>query len=99
MSGPMEIGGRKDVTPNYLSISTSPVSNFHTPIGSYGHRSRANEGRLPSKQLQRFATEDIKILLLENINETAQKILRNQGYQVEFLKGSLAGDSLREKIR
>lgn len=51
------------------------------------------------KQLKPFATEDIRILLLENINETGRDILSNQGYQVEALKTSLSEDELIEKIR
>lgn len=63
------------------------------------HRGRGHESRLPSKHLKPFATEDIKILLLENINQTARDILNKQGYQVEFLKSSLPEDQLIEKIR
>ncbi|KAF8453463.1 D-3-phosphoglycerate dehydrogenase 1 [Terfezia claveryi] len=100
MTEPREIiGGYRQATAHYLSISTSPISTFHSPVGSYGHRSRAEESRLPSKQLKPFATEDIKILLLENVNKTARDILDKQGYQVEFLKGSLSEDKLIEKIR
>ncbi|KAF8428654.1 hypothetical protein EV426DRAFT_635545 [Tirmania nivea] len=100
MSGPREIiGGLSQAFANSLSISTSPTSTFHTPIGSYAHRSRVNEVRLPIKQLKPFATEDIKILLLENINQTAKDILTKQGYQVEFLKSSLPEDQLIEKIQ
>ena len=52
-----------------------------------------------SKPLKAFATEDIKILLLENVNQTGRKALEDQGYQVTFLKSSLAEDELIEKIR
>lgn len=51
------------------------------------------------KQLKPFATEDIRILLLENINQTGREILEMQGYQVEFLKTSLPEDELIQKIR
>ena len=83
---------------NPASISTSPTSTFHSPAGSYHYRARTGE-RPPSKQLKPFATEDIKILLLENVNQTARDILTKQGYQVEFLKTSLQEDQLIEKIR
>lgn len=100
MSGPREItGGYGQAFTNNLSISASPTATFHSPIGSYAHRSRANEDRLPSKQLKPFATEDIKILLLENINQTAVDILSKQGYQVEIRPSSLPEDLLIEKIR
>ncbi|KAI5304707.1 D-3-phosphoglycerate dehydrogenase 2 [Ascosphaera atra] len=52
-----------------------------------------------AKQLKPFATEDIKILLLENVNQTGRDILKEQGYQVEFHKSSLPEDELIEKIR
>lgn len=52
-----------------------------------------------AKSLKPFATEDIKVLLLENVNQTGRDILSDQGYQVEFLKSSLPEDELIEKIR
>jgi D-3-phosphoglycerate dehydrogenase len=52
-----------------------------------------------AKHLKPFATEDIKVLLLENVNQTGREILSKQGYQVEFLKSSLPEDQLIEKIR
>jgi len=83
-----------------LSISTSPTSTFHSPPSSFGgpQLTRKYTGAYP-KQLKPFATEDIKILLLENVNQTGQDILEGQGYQVEFLKSSLPEDKLIEKIR
>lgn len=54
---------------------------------------------LNAKHLKPFATEDIKVLLLENVNQTGRDILNKQGYQVEFLKSSLPEDQLIEKIR
>ncbi|KAI9772970.1 MAG: D-3-phosphoglycerate dehydrogenase 2 [Geoglossum simile] len=72
---------------NSLGSSTSPTSAFKF---------------LPShsrKQLKPFATEDIKIILLENVNQTGRDILAQQGYQVEFLKSSLPEEQLIEKIR
>jgi D-3-phosphoglycerate dehydrogenase len=55
--------------------------------------------RAEAKQLKPFNTEDVKILLLENVNQTGRDILTGQGYQVEFLKSSLPEDQLIEKIR
>lgn len=54
---------------------------------------------ISEKQLKPFATEDIKILLLENINESARVILENQGYQVEFHRNALPEEELIEKIK
>ena len=55
--------------------------------------------RAEAKQLKPFNTEDVKILLLENVNQTGRDILTGQGYQVEFLKSSLPEDQLIEKIK
>jgi D-3-phosphoglycerate dehydrogenase len=51
------------------------------------------------KQLKPFDTQDIKILLLENVNQSGRDILTSQGYQVEALKTSLPEAELIEKIR
>ncbi|KAL1969084.1 hypothetical protein VTN77DRAFT_918 [Rasamsonia byssochlamydoides] len=83
-----------------LGHSTSPTATFHSPSSSYGmsagNRTAASAA---AKHLKPFATEDIKILLLENVNQTGRDILAEQGYQVEFLKTSLPEDELIEKIR
>ncbi|RYP48966.1 hypothetical protein DL768_005238 [Monosporascus sp. mg162] len=73
--------------------SVSP-STFHSPPSSLGGVLRGLE-----KQLKPFNTQDIKILLLENVNQSGKDILKAQGYQVEALKTSLPEDQLIEKIR
>ena len=82
-----------------LSVSTSPKS-FHTPswTKSGPNLTRVATGGL-TKQLKPFATEDIKILLLENVNVTGRDLLESQGYQVTHLKSALPEDELIEKIR
>jgi D-3-phosphoglycerate dehydrogenase len=80
-----------------MSFSTSPTATFQSPPSSFGG-ARAQPGPSP-KQLKPFDTQDIKILLLENVNQTGKDILSNQGYQVEALKTSLPEDQLIEKIR
>ncbi|EMC96995.1 hypothetical protein BAUCODRAFT_68610 [Baudoinia panamericana UAMH 10762] len=78
-----------------LDLSTSPSATFHTQhSGSYGSAQKPS-----TKQLKPFATQDVKVLLLENVNKTGQDILRKQGYQVEALKTSLPEDQLIDKIR
>jgi D-3-phosphoglycerate dehydrogenase len=52
-----------------------------------------------ARSLKPFATADIKVLLLENVNATGQDLLRAQGYQVEALSTSLAEDELVERIK
>lgn len=87
--------------------STSPTEHFRRPsMSSYGHESTSplmrrqttHQGAVP-KQLKPFREQDIKILLLENVNVTGVEILKEQGYQVETMKSSLPEDQLMEKIK
>ncbi|PGH29569.1 phosphoglycerate dehydrogenase [[Emmonsia] crescens] len=80
-----------------MSFSTSPSAVFYSPPSGHTAAQAANAAAL--KPLKPFATEDIKILLLENVNQTGRDILLKQGYQVECLKSSLPEDELIEKIR
>jgi D-3-phosphoglycerate dehydrogenase len=80
-----------------LSVSTSPTATFHSPSQSYSFGGR--RASTEPKQLKPFDKTDMKILLLENINESGRDILSNQNYQVESLKTSLPEDQLIEKIR
>lgn len=54
---------------------------------------------IAEKVLKPFATEDIKILLLENINESARTVLEKEGYQVEFYNHALTEDELIDKLK
>jgi D-3-phosphoglycerate dehydrogenase len=83
-----------------LGVSTSPTSTFAPSSWKVtgGGPQRSNTGTT-SKQLKPFNTEDIKILLLENVNQTGQDLLEAQGYQVTSLKKALPEDELIEKIR
>lgn len=100
MVSPREIHRSPEELPLHVShhpnLSSSPSASFQSPPSSYGGRTIP----LPNaKHLKPFATEDIKVLLLENVNQTGRDILTEQGYQVEFLKSSLPEDQLIEKIR
>jgi D-3-phosphoglycerate dehydrogenase / 2-oxoglutarate reductase len=93
------------------SFSTSPVDTFISPLPSaswgrhHGRRPTGSFGALAggpaplAKLLKPFKEEDIKILLLENVNQTGKDILSQQGYQVESLKSSLPEDQLIAKIK
>ncbi|KAL2114592.1 hypothetical protein VUR80DRAFT_4575 [Thermomyces stellatus] len=86
--------------PGHVSFSqsygSSPTASFLSPPpGSLG----LNAHKRPTKNLTPFNTQSIKILLLENVNQTGRDILTKQGYQVEALKTSLPEDELIEKIR
>ncbi|KAM4055968.1 d-isomer specific 2-hydroxyacid dehydrogenase, NAD binding domain-containing protein [Hirsutella rhossiliensis] len=78
------------------TLSTSPAATMQSPLSSWGG---GLAQRVAPKQLKPFNTQDIKILLLENVNQTGQNTLKEQGYQVEALKTSLPEDQLIDKIR
>lgn len=82
-------------------LSVSPTATFHTSAASFpqsmGSIAAYDEAHV--KQLKPFETTDIKILLLENVNQSGRDILTKQGYQVEVLKTSLPEDELIQKIR
>lgn len=91
-------------------LATSPEHTFgssrsYTSRQSFGaHDSttslrRMNTSGFLPKQLKPFKQADVKVLLLENVNQTGQDILKDQGYQVEALKSSLPEDQLIEKIK
>jgi len=95
MSAARDIRPRQD---EVSALATSPSASFHSP-SSYGSALTRTVPVVNAKHLKPFATEDIKVLLLENVNQTGREILSQQGYQVEFLKSSLPEDQLIEKIR
>lgn len=80
------------------NLSVSPTSTFHS-TASLAHSLGSAIHEETGKHLKPFETTDIKILLLENVNQSGRDILKEQGYQVEFLKTSLPEDELIEKIR
>ena len=45
-----------------------------------------------------FPKSEIKVLLLENIHESAREMFAGEGFQVEMLKTALPPDELRKKI-
>lgn len=80
-------------------MSTSPNATFHTPSLGTGSLAAMHSQQSAPKPLKPFNTQDIKILLLENVNQSGRDILTGQGYQVEALKTSLPEDQLIEKIK
>lgn len=109
MTHAQPIAHRTGTVSTSLDLSPSPTTTFHLSPSSFtGDRSGSLgagglagnlAGRVAEKQLQPFDTGDIRILLLENVNEAGRDILTRQGYQVEALKTSLPEDQLIEKIR
>ena len=49
--------------------------------------------------LTSFPKQDIKVLLLENIHATAQEIFREEGFQIEVVKGALSEAELAVRLR
>ncbi|KAM5441630.1 D-3-phosphoglycerate dehydrogenase 2 [Microsporum ferrugineum] len=105
MSPPTDISGAArnltDQVSTSLNLSVSPSAAHLSPLSSFDARAarQTAASHLPPKLLKPFATQDIKVLLLENVNITGRSMLSEQGYQVEFLKSSLPEDQLIEKIR
>ncbi|OLL25960.1 D-3-phosphoglycerate dehydrogenase 2 [Neolecta irregularis DAH-3] len=76
----------------------SPSPFLDSNLAIFTRRQSDSSRSTVAKQLKPFATRDIKILLLENINQAAHDIFRKQGYQVESFNTSLPVDQLIEKI-
>ncbi|KHJ33962.1 putative d-3-phosphoglycerate dehydrogenase [Erysiphe necator] len=77
-----------------LSVSNSPGTFLNSPASlNLRHLSAT------LKQLKPFDAQEIKVLLLENVNQSGLAVLESQGYQVEALKSSLKEEELIEKIR
>ncbi|KAJ9157100.1 D-3-phosphoglycerate dehydrogenase 1 [Coniochaeta hoffmannii] len=99
MASSRDIPGRTDRAVSY-SLSVSPTATMHSPPSSQqSFMAGGLASRVKPKQLKPFETTDIKILLLENVNQSGRDLLTQQGYQVEFHKSSLPEDELIEKIR
>lgn len=85
-------------SPTAVFHTPSPIATFHSPPSSFGGPQLSRTQTAP-KQLKPFDSQDIKILLLENVNQSGKDILSRQGYQVESIKSSLPEAELIEKIR
>lgn len=94
MSTPQNIATRFE-----RSVSISGLPNVVSTSPTQLYLSQYVPALKNAKALKPFSTGDIKILLLENVNQTAINIFSQQGYQVEFYKSSLPEDELIEKIK
>lgn len=96
MSTPVNINRvSSTLSETYISSPASSSPNND----SFTRRGRRMSSNQRTKELKPFESGDIKILLLENVNKRAIEILHGQGYQVEFLTGSLPEDQLIAKIK
>ncbi|RKF57981.1 D-3-phosphoglycerate dehydrogenase 1 [Erysiphe neolycopersici] len=77
-----------------LSVSNSPATYHNSPASTSLRHISAT-----LKKLKPFDAQDIKVLLLENVNQSGREILESHGYQVEALKSSLPEEELINKIR
>lgn len=98
MTSPVNIG-EKLASTNLDSVASSPPTTGSSPL-SFGRRERRSSvPQRVEKELRPFDSGDVKILLLENVNQSALQILGKEGYQVEFLETSLPEDELINKIQ
>lgn len=74
--------------------STSFGSVTYSPPGQYGSLS----GVRAPKVLSPFATGELRLLLLENINQAAVQAFKDEGFQVDFHTRSFSEEELVQKI-
>ncbi|KAI9267415.1 hypothetical protein BY458DRAFT_475853 [Sporodiniella umbellata] len=72
--------------------------NRNSPLENNSIRS-ISLNKCKPKALHPFNTKEIKVLLLENISESATDIFKDQGYQVETISKALVGEELEKKIK
>lgn len=83
----------------YASPARNPLDGTSPPAPFHGRaRSVSIPGAPAPRVLQPFDREDIRILLLENVSQGAVRLLREQGYEVDFHTGAWSEDELVEKI-
>lgn len=85
-------------------LSTSPPAwgSQTSQQQSFSSRSRAASNQIPlqaGKALEPFESSITKILLLENVNLAAVKMLKDQGYEVEEVKSALGEDEVIQRLR
>jgi D-3-phosphoglycerate dehydrogenase len=97
MASARDIPHAAERTVSYSNFGMSPTASTQSPPSSFPHASLVS--RTMEKQLKPFNKPDIKILLLENVNQSGRDLLTAQGYQVEALKTSMPEAELIEKIR
>lgn len=87
----------KDAFSNYIPKpieSNSPIQSFMNMLPTRLNN-RVRHGRV----LKPFSTDDIRVLLLENINQAAVDMFAENGYNVEYYSTSLPKNELIRKIR
>ncbi|SNX82621.1 probable 3-phosphoglycerate dehydrogenase [Melanopsichium pennsylvanicum] len=90
-----QAGAQRLANGNSIHPSTSPPASFSPP------RARSTSQSVPlsaPRLLTPFDTGDIKILLLENVSQGAIKMLKEQGYQVDFQTRAWSEEELIQNI-
>lgn len=102
ISAAREIAKANGLSSSQHEVSRSPEAIFAPSSSPSLYRGLSRTPTYPDrppKQLSAFDTKDIKVLLLENVNQTGRDALTKQGYQVEALKAAIPEDQLIAKIR
>jgi D-3-phosphoglycerate dehydrogenase / 2-oxoglutarate reductase len=90
-------GDNVNVTPTMAAVSVSPISQ--SPLAT-----RVRSGTLgpelvrQAKVLHPVATDELRLLLLENVSQNAVMAFRTQGFQVDHFTKAWSEDELVEKI-
>jgi D-3-phosphoglycerate dehydrogenase / 2-oxoglutarate reductase len=83
-----------------MAMHSPPIHNYERyRSDSFRHSGSQGKAGVLAKQLKPFDTQDVRILLLENVNKTGRDALEKQGYQVEVHKSSLPEEELIAKIK
>lgn len=102
MTQPVSYSRETTPIPSSTSRSASPNHPRSNPIDSASHPngwSKTSSTLLKGPPLKPFETSQIKILLLENVNETAVQMFNDARYQVEVHKKALSKEQLLERIK
>ena len=85
-----------------VSVSPTLSSTLHSRLRQHSiHRSTAqqsNDDVLRSRVLRPFATDELRLLLLENISQGAVKAFQQQGFQVDHHTKAWSEEELLQKI-
>ena len=81
----------------HLAADDSPSSAAHQRRPTLDQRPVSRHHNV--KHLRPFDTSTVKVLLVENVSQVAVDGLKAQGYQVEFHRGALGDEELKDKIR
>ena len=97
--------GKLDTPPPAVKVRPAERSlrasrEVHPPtVRKIEGSARRLQVKVPPMATTSFPVDQIKVLLLENVHETAHELIRGQGFQIEALPRALPEDQLAEKLR